>query len=338
MTGTGTDAQRRDANRPSAPSATGPAAGPVGGSARSQHGHSHAAADLIDHRGRLALVLGITVTVLVVEVVGAVISGSLALLADAAHMLTDVAGLTLGLIAAVLARRPATPARTWGYRRAEVLGAAAQAAVLLAVGIYVLVEGVQRLISPPEVTSGAMVVFGAVGLLGNLIGLALLATSRGDNLNMRAAFLEVVNDALGSVAVLVAAAVIATTGWLRADAIASLVIGVLIIPRTLRLLRETIDVLLESTPRDLDLTMVRSRLESFPHVQGVHDLHATQVATALPVFTAHVVVDDACFHDGHLAELLDDIQSCMADEFDVEHSTIQFEAASHAAHEPHTHA
>ncbi|NHC22933.1 cation transporter [Nocardioides sp. IC4_145] len=311
--------------------------GTVHGTARG-NGHSHDASGLIDHRGRLVTVLSITVTVLVVEVVGAVISGSLALLADAAHMLTDVVGLTLGLVAAILARRPATPERTWGYRRAEVLGAAAQAAVLLAVGVYVLVEGVQRLFSPPEVTSGAMVVFGAVGLVGNLVGLAILASARADNLNMRAAFLEVVNDALGSVAVLVAAAVIATTGWMRADAVASLLIGVLIIPRTIRLLRETVDVLLESTPKDLDLTLVRTRLTSLPHVHDVHDLHATQVATALPVFTAHVVVDDSCFHDGHLASMLDDIQTCMADEFDVEHSTIQFEAATHADHEPHAHA
>jgi len=301
------------------------------------HGHQHGAG-LIDHRGRLMAVLAITLGVLVIEVVGAVLSGSLALLADAGHMLTDVAGLTLGLVAAALARRPATDERTWGYRRAEVLGAAAQAAVLLAVGVFILVEGVQRLFSPPEVTSGVMVVFGVVGLVGNLVGLALLAGGRGDDLTMRAAFLEVVNDALGSVAVLVAAAVIATTGWLRADAVASLVIGVLIIPRTLKLLRETVDVLLESTPRGLDLSDIRDRIMTLPHVLEVHDLHATQVATGLPVLTAHVVVDDSCFHDGHLGSMLDELQHCIATDFNVEHSTIQFEAAVHADHEHETHA
>jgi len=255
----------------------------------SDHGHSHGAA-LADHRGKLAAVLGITLTVLVVEVVGAVLSGSLALLADAAHMLTNVAGLTLGLIAAVLARRPATPARTWGYHRAEVLGAAAQAALLLAVGAFVLIEGVKRLFEPPEVASGLMIVFGIVGLIGNLIGLLILASGRSANLNMRAAFLEVVNDALGSVAVLAAAAVITTTGWYRADAIASILIGVLIIPRTIRLLRETIDVLLESTPKGLDLELVRQHLHALPHVHDVHDLHASQVATGIPILTAHLVV------------------------------------------------
>lgn len=300
--------------------------------------HSHGSADVADHRGRLAVVLSITISALVVEVVGAIISGSLALLADAGHMLTDVAGLSMALIAAALARRPATDERTWGYRRAEVIAAAAQAAVLFAVGAFVLVEGVKRLINPPEVTSGVMVVFGVVGLIGNIIGLLVLAGGRGANLNMRAAFLEVVNDALGSVAVLAAAAVIATTGWLRADAVASLLIGTLIIPRTLKLLRESIDVLLESTPKGLDLADVRRRIQSLPHVRDVHDLHASQVATGLPVLTAHVVVDDSCFHDGHLGPMLDELQQCLHSDFDVEHSTIQFEATSHAAHEHPTHA
>ena len=253
-------------------------------------------------------------------------------------MLTDVAGLTLGLVAAALARRPPTSRRTWGYRRAEILGAAAQAALLLAVGVYILVEGVQRLLSPPEVATTAMVVFGVVGLVGNLVGLAVLNGARGDDMNMRAAFLEVVNDALGSVAVLVAAVVIATTGWLRADAVASLVIGALIVPRTIRLLRETAHVLLESTPLGLDLDAVRARLLTIDHVHEVHDLHASQVATGLPVLTVHAVVDDSCFHDGHLARMLDEIQQCLSDEFDVEHSTIQFEAESHGAHEHDTHA
>lgn len=300
------------------------------------HGHDHGAA-LADHRGRLAAVLAITVTVMIVEVVGAIVSGSLALLADAAHMLTDVAGLTMGLVAASLARRPATPLRTWGYHRAEILGAAAQAALLFAVGTFVLVEGVRRLLEPPEVASGAMVVFGVVGLVGNAVGLVILAGARGANLNMRAAFLEVVNDALGSVAVLVAAGLIAAFGWYRADAVASILIGVLIVPRTIRLLREAVDVLLESTPKGLDLGEVREHLLALEHVHEVHDLHASQVATGIPVLTAHVVVDESCFHDGHLASMLDEVQRCIAVDFGIEHSTIQFEALGHAAHEHETH-
>jgi cobalt-zinc-cadmium efflux system protein len=301
------------------------------------HGHDHAVPGA-GHRRPLAIVLAISTTILVVEVVGAVVSGSLALLADAGHMLTDVAGLTLALIAAVLAGRPATDTRTWGYRRAEVLAAAAQAAVLLAVGGFVLVEAVRRLVHPPEVASTAMIVFGVVGLIGNAVSIVVLARTSAGNLNTRAALLEVVNDALGSVAVLVAAAVIAITGQYRADAVASLLIGLLILPRTWALLRETVDVLMEATPKGVDLAQVRAHLLEVPHVQAVHDLHATVVASDLPVLTAHVVIDDSCFLDGHVPQLLDQLQQCLAGHFDVEHSTFQFEPLSHAAHEHAAHA
>ena len=290
------------------------------------------------HRRRLAAVLAITVGVLVLEVVGAAVSGSLALLADAGHVLTDAAGLALALVAAVLSTRAGTDARTWGFRRAEVLAAAAQASVLLAVGVFVLVEAVRRLVRPGEVEPTAMLAFGVAGLLGNAACVAVLARVRGADLNVRAAFLEVLTDMLGSVAVLVAAVAIAVTGWTRADALASLLIGALIVPRTWRLLRESVDVLLESTPRDVDLADVRRHLLSVPHVHGVHDLHATTVATGLPVLTAHVVVDDDCFHDGRLAGLLDQLQRCVAEHFEVEHSTFQFERSAHAEHEHPTHA
>ncbi len=305
------------------------------------HGHDHGPRTGSGHhhggeagsRRVLAAVLAITCVVLLVEIIGAIWSGSLALLADAGHMLTDVAGLSLALFASVLAQRPPTDQLTWGYRRAEVLAAAAQAAVLLAVGAFILVEGVKRLIDPPAVTSGLMIVFGVVGLIGNAMAIALLSRVGSDNLNLRAAFLEVVNDALGSVAVLVAAVTIAVTGWTRADAVASLVIGVLIIPRTWKLLRETVDVLLESTPRGVDLAEVRAHILAVPHVQDLHDLHASTVASGLPVLTVHVVVDDACFHDGHLTSMLDTMQGCLAGHFDVEHSTFQFESAAHSDHE-----
>jgi cobalt-zinc-cadmium efflux system protein len=304
------------------------------GARRRPHRHDGVA---LTQRRRLAVVLCITVVVMLVEVVGAAVSGSLALLADAAHMLTDVGGLVLALVAAALSLRPPSDARTWGWRRAEVVAAAFQAAVLLAVGGFVVVEAVRRLVAPSGVESGAMVVFGVVGLVGNAIGIAVLAGARGANLNLRAAFLEVVNDALGSVAVLVAAVVIFVTGWTRADAVASLVIAALIVPRTIALLRESVDVLLEATPKGLDLSEVREHVLAMPHVHEVHDLHASSVATDLPVLTAHVVVDDSCFHDGHLRTLLDDLQACLAEDFDVEHSTFQFEALGHAGHEHATH-
>lgn len=308
------------------------------------HGHSHGPGDAETggpgDRRRLAVVLAITTTILVVEVVGAVVSGSLALLADAGHMLTDVAGLLIALTAATLSARPATERRTWGYRRAEVLAATLQAAVLLAVGAFVLIEGARRLVEPPPVSSGAMAVFGAIGLAGNLLSMRVLTRAGGSNFNVRAAVLEVANDALGSVAVLVAAAVVAATGWLRADAVVSILIGVLILPRTLRLLRETSEVLLEATPRGLDLTEVRRHLLELPHVHAVHDLHASQIATGLPVLTAHIVIDDSCFRDGHAPQMLDQLQACVAGHFQVSvgHSTFQLEPSTHADHETTLHA
>jgi cobalt-zinc-cadmium efflux system protein len=296
--------------------------------------HSHG---VPDHRGRLVLVLAIAITVLVAEVVGAFRANSLALFADAGHLLSDVAGLVMALVAAVLMRRPPTNARTWGFRRAEVLAAAAQASILLLVGVFVLWGAVARLIHPPVVEERTMLLFALLALVGNIAAVAVLVGQRGSNLNMRAAFLEVVNDALGSVAVLIAAAVIAGTGWTRADPVASLVIGLLILPRTLRLLWESLRVLLESTPKGLDLGDVRQRMLGREHVLDVHDLHASQVATGLPVLTAHVVVDDSCFFDGHLTQMLDELQACLVDDFDIEHSTIQFEASRHLEHEGETH-
>jgi cobalt-zinc-cadmium efflux system protein len=299
-----------------------------------QHGESGG------HRGRLSAALVITCCILVAQIVGAIVTGSLALVVDAGHMLTDAGGLAIALAAAALAGRPATSKRTWGYGRAEVLAATAQAAILLAVGLFVLIEGIQRLISPASIAAGPLLIFGIIGLVGNIASIAILSSQRGANFNLRAAFLEVVNDALGSLAVIVAAIVIAFTGWDRADAVAALLIGVLILPRSLILLRDTVDVLLESTPRGLDLASVRKHLLEQPHVRAVHDLHATQIATGLPVLTAHVVVDDECFYDGHASAILDELQACVAEHFSVaiEHSTFQLERAVHGEHEHETHA
>lgn len=301
------------------------------------HEHDHGAAGA--GRGRIAVALAITSAVLVAEVVGAILTGSLALLVDAAHMLTDAGGLVIAFTAATLVRRPATARRTWGWLRAEVLGASLQAAVLLAVGVFVIIEAVRRLFAPPEIEGGLLLVFGIVGLAGNVVSLAVLAGSRRASLNLRAAFLEVFGDALGSVAVIVAAIVIALTGFALADAIAAVLIGALIVPRAVILLRDAANVLLESTPRGLDLDAVRDHLLGVPHVQSVHDLHVSQIATGLPVLTAHVVVDDECFYDGHAPRMLDQLQACVADHFPVsiEHSTFQLELAEHGEHEHPTH-
>ena len=299
--------------------------------------HEHAAPSA--GRGRIVTALLITAIVFVAEIVGAILTGSLALLVDAAHMLTDAGGLVIALIAASLAGRPPTARRTWGWMRAEVLGATAQAAVLFAVGLFVVIEAVQRLWSPPEIDGALLVIFGVIGLLANVASIAVLMGGRKSNLNLRAAFLEVLNDALGSVAVIVAAIIIAITGFAYADSIAAILIGALIVPRAVLLLRDTTSVLLESTPKGLDLDSVREHILALPHVRAVHDLHASQIATGLPVLTAHVVVDDECFHDGHAPMMLDDLQHCVAAHFEVqiEHSTFQLEPVGHGAHEHPTH-
>lgn len=301
--------------------------------------HDHAHHTTTGNRTRLTVAFAITCTILLAEVLGAILTGSLALFVDAGHMLTDAGGLGMALFAAQLMGRPATSRRTWGYARAEVLAATAQAAVLLAVGLFVLVEAIQRLITPPALASGSLLVFGIIGLAGNLASILVLAGGHSANFNLRAAFLEVVNDALGSVGVIVAAIVIAVTGWDGADAIAAILIGVLILPRAFNLLRETVDVLLESAPADLDLDQVREHLLRLEHVQEVHDLHVTQIATGLPVLTAHVTVDAECFGNGGTPGILDQLQHCVAQHFpiSVEHSTFQLEPAVHRNHEhtPH---
>ncbi|TDE92755.1 cation transporter [Occultella glacieicola] len=298
------------------------------------HGHSHAHPPTT-HRGRLAIAFTITATILLTQVVGALITGSLALLVDAGHMVTDAGGLLMALLAASLMARPATARLTWGWRRIEILAAGMQAALLFVVGVYALIEGVRRLLEPPEIAATGTLVFGIIGLAGNIAAMLVLSAGRNANLNLRAAFLEVVNDALGSVAVIVSALIITFTGWARADAVAGIVIAILIAPRALAVLRIAGRVLLETTPEGLDLDDVRDHLLAQPHVRGVHDLHASQIATGLPVLTAHIVLDDECFHDGHAPRILDDLQACVAEHFDVgvQHSTFQLEPSTHVGHE-----
>jgi cobalt-zinc-cadmium efflux system protein len=287
----------------------------------------------VDHRKRLGLVLAITCTILVVEVVGAVLSGSLALLADAGHMATDAGGIGLSLLAMWFATRPSSPSRTFGFHRLEILAAVANALVLCGVGVYILVESVLRLLEPPLVASGTMLVFGLVGLAGNTASLALLRHGQAESLNLRGAFLEVLNDLLGSAAVLVAGAVIWFAGFQRADAIASAVVGVLILPRTWKLLREALDVLLEATPKGVDLAEIRRHMLDERGVVDVHDLHAWTITSGMPVLSAHIVVADP----SSSGQVLDRLCDCLRGHFDIDHSTIQVEPAGHQRHEGSTH-
>jgi cobalt-zinc-cadmium efflux system protein len=294
--------------------------------------HDHARRS-VDHRKRLTLVLGITCTILVVEVVGAVLSGSLTLFADAGHMATDAGGIALSLLAMWFAARPSSPSRTFGSYRLEILAAVANALLLCAVGVYILVEAVLRLVEPPTVASGTMLVFGAIGLAANAASLGLLRQGQAESLNVRGAFLEVLSDTFGSAAVLVAAGAIWLTGFQRADAIASAVVGALILPRTWRLIREALDVLLESAPKGIDLAEVRQHMLEERGVVEVHDLHAWTITSGMPVLSAHIVVADP----SSSGQVLDRLCECLRGHFDIDHSTIQVEPAGHRHHEGSTH-
>ncbi|MBB3676135.1 cation diffusion facilitator family transporter [Modestobacter versicolor] len=300
------------------------------------HGAAHGTASAA-HRGRLAVVLALTGAVFVVEVVGALVSGSLALLADAAHMATDALGIGMALGAVTLAQRPARGRRTFGWQRIEVLAAVANGLLLLGVGAYVVVEAFRRIGDPPDIDAGWMLGVATLGLLVNLFSLRLLHAGQGQSLNTRGAYLEVVGDALGSVAVIAAALVIATTGWTGADVVASLAVGALVLPRAWSLLREALDVLLEAAPRGVDLAQVRAHVLGVEGVLDVHDLHAWTITSGQPVLSAHVVVTDEALADGHGGRVLDALCSCLGHHFDLEHCTFQLESPGHRGHEAPVH-
>ncbi|TDT42853.1 cobalt-zinc-cadmium efflux system protein [Streptomyces sp. BK208] len=301
------------------------------------HGHAHGGhaggTATAAYRGRLRVALAITLTVMVVEIVGGLVADSLALIADAAHMATDALGLGMALLAVHFASRPPSDRRTFGYARAEILAALANCLLLLGVGGYVLYEAIDRFLTPADTAGGTTVVFGAIGLVANMVSLTLLMRGQKESLNVRGAFLEVAADALGSLAVIVSALVILATGWQPADPIASLFIGLMIVPRTWRLLGETLDVLLEAAPKGVDIAEVRAHILALDDVEDVHDLHAWTITSGMPVLSAHVVVDgDALNAIGH-EKMLHELQGCLGDHFDVEHCTFQLEPSGHAEHE-----
>jgi cobalt-zinc-cadmium efflux system protein len=295
------------------------------------HPHGTAAAA---NRGRLATVFALTLSVFVVELVGGFVSNSLALLADAGHMFTDVAGIGLALLAIWFAGRPANGERTFGYLRLEILAAVVNAVLLFGVSAFILFEAWRRLSEPPDIATGLMLAVALVGLAANAISLLLLRKAQGESLNMRGAYLEVMGDFAGSTAVIVAAIVIALTGWTPADAVASAVIGLLIIPRTWRLLRDAVDVLLEATPKGMDLDEVRSHILRAKGVADIHDLHAWTITSGMNVVSAHVVLDEGA----DPPTVLDELCRCLSGDFDIEHSTFQLESPDRTRLEEAPHA
>ncbi|MBB1255884.1 cation diffusion facilitator family transporter [Streptomyces alkaliterrae] len=283
--------------------------------------------------GRLRIALGIALALLVAEAVGAWLTGSLALLADAGHVATDVVGVGMALTAIHFANRPAGRGRTFGLARIEILAALLNCLLLLGVGGYILVEAIDRLRNPVEVPGGLTIVFGVVGLALNLCSLALLMRGQRESLNVRGAFLEVLADALGSLAVVVAALVILTTGWKQADPVASLLIAVMIVPRTLKLAKEAVEVLLEAAPKGVDVDEVREHILGVPGVEEVHDLHVWTITSGMPVLSAHVVVERGTLDSVGHERVLRELRACLGEHFDVEHCTFQLEPHGHARHE-----
>jgi cobalt-zinc-cadmium efflux system protein len=299
------------------------------------HGHSHGRGVTVtgSYRRALTVVLLISLGIGIAEVVGAILTGALVLLADAAHMAADAAGLGLSLLAAWFASRPPTARRTFGYARAEILAAMANSLLLLAMAGVIFTAAIRRLTDPPGVSSGLLIAFGVGALIGNSCSLLVLRRGQAESLNVRGAFLEVAADTLGAAAVIVTGIIISATGFTLADPIASLVVGALILPRTWRLLREAVDILLEASPKGIDLDDIRRHMAELPGVREVHELHVWTITSGLPVFSAHVVVDPEIIERGQSAIMLDHLQDCLRGHFDVDHSTFQLEPAGHADHE-----
>lgn len=308
-----------------------------GGRGHGGHGgHGHGVVPGADRRPLLTALM-LLAAFMVAEVVVAVAAGSLALLSDAGHMLSDVGAIAGSLWALSLAARPAAGSWTFGWKRAEILSAAANGITLLVVAGIVAVEAVRRLVHPPAVSGLPVLVVALVGVGVNLAATAVLARADRSSLNVEGSYRHVVTDLYGFIATVVAAIVILATGFTRADPIASLVVVALMVHAAVGLLRDSGRILLEGAPAGIDLPAIRQHLLDTDHVTDVHDLHVWTVTSNLPTLSAHVVVQDDCFTDGHAPRMLDQLQECLLGHFDVEHSTFQLEPAGHGDHEDGTH-
>ncbi|UCA58883.1 cation diffusion facilitator family transporter [Chryseobacterium rhizoplanae] len=283
------------------------------------------------HKKNLLIVLCLSGTYLIAEVIGGIVTNSLALLADAAHMLTDVVGLLLAFIAIKIGEKKADPSRTYGYYRTEILAAVINAVVLLGISIYVLFEAYQRFQNPPEVQSKSMLIVAGIGLLVNVAGMMILRKDSEGSLNMKGAYFEVLSDMLTSVGVMIAGVIMLTTGWYYADPLISAAIGLLIFPRTWRLLKEAINVLLEGTPADVDIHELRKSLEQIRGVKNVHDLHVWSLTSSVNAMSAHIVKDNAVSQN----QLLKTLKDTTVENFKINHTTFQIEEEGYEENEVH---
>ncbi|WP_312554723.1 cation diffusion facilitator family transporter [Empedobacter brevis] len=283
------------------------------------------------HKKNLLIVLVLSGTYLIAEVIGGLITNSLALLADAAHMLTDVVGLLLAFIAIKIGERKADAKKTYGYYRTEILAAVINAVILLGISIYVLFEAYQRFLNPPEVQSKSMLVVAGIGLLVNIVGMMILRKDSEASLNMKGAYFEVLSDMLTSVGVMIAGIIMLMTNWYYADPIISAAIGLLIFPRTWRLLKEAINVLLESTPKDVDIHQLRNTLQQIPGVKSLHDLHVWSLTSGVNAMSAHVVRDKGTNYTLLLKILTDETMN----NFKITHTTFQIEEEGYEEESTH---
>ena len=305
------------------------------GSGRGHAGHSHGHLAAREHdRRRLGITLGITAAILVAEVIGGLLSGSLALLSDAGHMLTDLSAQALSLLALLFAARPANARRTFGYYRLEILAALLNGLILAVLAAYILWEAWKRLSAPPQVHTDIMIVVAAIGLVANLVSAWLL--SRAESLNVRAAYSHIISDALSSVAVVAGGAVMAIVGglWIL-DPILGFVIGSLVVFSAYRLVREAIDVLLEAVPADIDLEKVREEMRRIAGVEDVHDLHIWTITSGLHALSAHLVVRRETLGPG-CDDLLTRVKEMLLREHRIAHSTLQIESTEYT-HVSHVH-
>lgn len=308
-----------------------------GGQGHAHGGHDHGVAPDADRR-YLVIAMVLILGFMVAEVVVAVLSQSLVLLADAGHMLTDALAIGGALWAMRLAARPESLRYTFGLKRAEILSAAANGITLLVVAALIAYEAIRRLFEPPPVGGAAVLVMALVGVVVNVAATWVLARANRSSLNVEGAFQHILTDLYAFIGTAIAGVVILLTGFARADAIASLLVVALMLRAAYGLLRDSGRVLLEATPADLDLPAVRTHVLDVEHVRDLHDLHAWTVTSGLPTLSAHIVVDDDCFTDGHAPRILNEIQECLTGHFDLDHSTFQLERADHGAAEAGTHA
>ena len=288
--------------------------------------HDHSASEHSEHSTKksLNLSLGITGSLFFLELFGGFVTNSLALLADAGHMLTDVAALALSLFALKISSRPATHQKTYGYMRAEILAALANGVFLLLVSVYIFYEAYQRLRVTPEVRSGPMLVVASIGLIANLVTAGLLYRSQRENLNIRGAFLHVMGDTLGSVGAIAAGIAMVFWQWYLADPIVSIVVAVLVLYSSWQLVRESVDVLLEGTPAHLNISSILTDLGSVPGVVSVHDLHVWSITSGLPAMSCHVVVRQ----NEDVSHILATLSALMREKHKIDHTTIQIEKES----------